>query len=109
MNKIIKNSIYYKDFDRYGKLFRTVEIRESMFKKWNTKIFLNTLNGILERFSLIIRTINKRIRKGKDLGYRTTYNLCCLYNINEIIDLTELLKKFNININKDKRWNELKL
>ena len=100
MKNIIDNSLYFKDFDKHRKLFGMQEIRQSMFKKWTSKIFLNTLNGVLERFGFVVKAYKKRIRMGKIRYYKLTYSLICLYNINEIIDLTFLLKKYNININK---------
>lgn len=108
INQVLQQSLFFKDFDKHRLLFGLEKAKSTMFKKWTTKIFLNMINGIFERFGLVIKAQKKQIRFGKDRYYEITYLLLYEKNILEFIDHDKLSKKYNFFVKEGTKWNNFK-
>ena len=56
IKNILKDSILFKNYDKHRMLFGLEKTKST--KEWSSKIFLNTINALFEKFGLIIK--NKR-------------------------------------------------
>lgn len=109
MDRVFNESLFFKNFNKHRLLFGKEKAKESMFKKWTTKVFLNMINPLFEKFGLVIKSNKKRLRIGKKLIYSITYTLLYKYNINEFIDTKLLSKKYCIGFDQINKWYQLKI
>ena len=86
IQQILQKSMLFKDFNKNRMLFGLEKVKSSSFKKWTSKIFLNMVNSLLNRFGIKIKCKKKSIRVDKSFSYEFTYSLQFIHNINEFID-----------------------
>jgi len=101
IKNILKDSILFKDYDKHRMLFGLEKTKST--KEWTSKMFLNTINALLERFGLVIK--NKQ-NSTHIKGHAVKINIYCI----EYIDnMNELLKgtKNDIFVKKSNKWSQI--
>jgi hypothetical protein len=101
IKNILKDSILFKNYDKHRMLFGLEKTKST--KEWSSKMFLNTINALLERFGLIIKNKQKSTHV-KGLAINNN-----IYYIEYLDNINELLKdnKNKLFIKKSKIWADI--
>jgi hypothetical protein len=101
IKNILKNSILFKDYDKHRMLFGLEKTKST--KEWTSKMFLNTINALFEKFGLIIKNKQKSKRIEGNIISTNTYCIEYIDNINELLNYKDL----HIFAKKSKRWADI--